>query len=93
VVVSNPIGMATSQPAQLAVLLQPVLINATILPNRKFQLQLQGSPNRTYIIEGSGNLLDWSPLATLTYTNAPTPFAEQTIDNTNRFYRARVTVP
>jgi Immunoglobulin domain len=93
VVVSNPIGQATSQPALLSVLLSPVLTNAMVLPNGNFQAQLQGNPNRTYIIEVSSNLKDWSTLLSLVYTSGPMPFVDQTTNAPNRFYRARVTVP
>jgi len=69
------------------------LTNAMVLPNGNFQAQLQGNPSRTYIIEVSSNLKDWSTLLSLVYTSGPMPFVDPTTNAANRFYRARVTVP
>src|SRR5262249_49935806 len=89
VLVSNAIGSMNSQPAMLTVLVPPVLSQPQVLPNGSFQARLQGNANRTYVIEVSSNLRDWSPLTSLVYTTGPVPFVDQTTTNAaNRFYRA-----
>lgn len=91
VVVSNIIGSATSQPAQLAVVIQPVLSEVEVLTNGLARFNILGNTNRTYHVEVSTNLTDWSTLTSLLYTNGPLPYTDTTSPGvTNRFYRLRL---
>jgi len=90
VAVSNSIGGIISQPAQLTVLVPPLLSQPQHLPNGNFQARLQGGANHSYVIETSSNLSQWSALTTLFYTNGTMPFVDTTASNAaTRFYRAR----
>jgi hypothetical protein len=61
--------------------------------NGQFQLTLSGDPGRTYEVQGSTNLLNWSVLATLLNTNANglMQFSDPLSPNFNRrFYRSHL---
>ena len=52
--------------------------------------KLSGVPNRTYTIEASANLTNWTSLGPVLYTNGLMPYLDATASSlTNRFYRAR----
>jgi subtilisin family serine protease len=64
-------------------------ITATYLPTGDIRLQLQGQPGRSYVIEASSDLDEWTPIT----TNAPVDGLIQVIDRNAanhavRFYRA-----
>jgi regulation of enolase protein 1 (concanavalin A-like superfamily) len=66
------------------------LVAPTVATNGALQFTLQGSAGRSYIIEGSTNLLEWFPL----FTNAPAsntlPFMDLSATNfPARYYRGR----
>jgi hypothetical protein len=94
VLVSNGIGTVASHSAVLTVLAPPVLSLPEVLPNGNFRARLQGTANRTYAIESSSDLKDWSALFSLVYSNGQMPFVDITATNAaNRFYRARAVAP
>jgi plastocyanin len=68
----------------------PLLTSAAMLPGGTFKMNLSGTSGQTYTIEGSSNLLDWSPL----FTNSAggNAFSATDLTSTNvlrRYYRAR----
>lgn len=93
--VSNAPGAANNkicfiEVASLTAPPPPQLLSTTVQSNGALQFSLFGSAGRSYIIEGSTNLMNWTPLA----TNAPVSNLIQFIDAgaTNypsRFYRGR----
>ena len=92
VTVTNLIASTNSPAAFLEVLFNTILSGAQLLPDGTFRMQLTGKPNRTYAIETSAGLTNWTQLTTIPYTNGPMPFADSTATNaTKRFYRARLT--
>lgn len=70
--------------------LQPVLDQARLLANGHFQCRLVGQRGKTYRLEASTNLLDWTVVA----TNLPGSSSGRTVEDTQtsgharRFYRA-----
>ncbi|MBK7998289.1 MAG: lamin tail domain-containing protein [Verrucomicrobia bacterium] len=90
VVVSNVGASVTSAVATLSILGQPTLSGPELLPNGHARLFILGAPNRTYTIESSLNLTNWTFLGTLAYTNGLMPYIDTSASGaTNRFYRAR----
>jgi probable HAF family extracellular repeat protein len=73
-----------------AFVLTPVvtLAGPDILTNGQFQVTVQGLPGQQYVLQGSTNLLNWTPLATNTLVAAWTNWADSGFSNDNhRFYR------
>lgn len=90
VTVSNVGASVTSEAAMLSIAGQPVLSGPELLSNGHVQVFLSGAPNRTYTIERSSNLTNWTVLGTIAYTNGLMPYVDTTAAGaTNRFYRAR----
>ncbi len=90
VVVSNIGASVTSSAATLALNLPPQLSDVLRLPNGSVSFKLSGVPNRTYTIEASANLTNWTSLGPVLYTNGLMPYLDATAASlTNRFYRAR----
>jgi sugar lactone lactonase YvrE len=99
VVITSPYGSVTSAVATLTVITPPQIIASgtnfgfTInLANQSgFGFNISGTSNQTIVVDGSTNLLDWTPLYTNTANGAPAYFFD--LDSTNypgRFYRARL---
>jgi hypothetical protein len=67
------------------------LASPQLLVNGTFTALLQaGGGTGTYTVEVSTNLIDWTTLTTVNYTNGPTPFSDPGATNSRqRFYRAR----
>jgi hypothetical protein len=90
VLVTNPLGWATSSVATLSLLTRPYL-GAPQASGNVFQFVLSGNTGLTYLVEASTNLLDWSVLGTLTNVNGQELFSDPLGSNYfNRFYRARL---
>jgi hypothetical protein len=88
-IVTNMFGTPASYPATLTVL-GTVLTQPQILPDGNFQMLLQGMANRSYEIEISTNLTNWSLLKTVNYTTGQLPVVDTTTSNVvQRFYRAK----
>ncbi len=77
--------------ANLQVLLPPpVLSNPQVMPDRSFHFVLQGQANKSYVLEISPNLTNWTTLTNLTATNASMPYLDLSATNApQRFYRVR----
>jgi|GEM_PF-3023754 len=89
VVVSNPAGVVRSVTVSLTI--RPQLIGKKLSVTRGFQYSIDGENGRTYGIEASEDLRQWTSLSDVTNTNALSVFIEPTATNkTFRFYRARV---
>jgi len=76
--------------SSLAAPLPPQLLSTTLGSSGNLQFNLSGSAGRSYVIEASTNLVNWSPLT----TNSPASNLLQFIDGTStnypsRFYRGR----
>jgi len=57
----------------------------------RFRLQLSGQSGQRYLLEASDNLLDWTPVATLTLTGRDLEWSDSTNHGLRqRFYRARL---
>jgi hypothetical protein len=90
VVVTNRDGMAASQAALLKLPDQAVLSAPAAMPEGGFQLSLEGTPNLTYAIDTSTNLVDWAFLKTIECTDGRLTITDPTATNAvSRFYRAR----
>lgn len=53
-----------------------------------FEFTLQTQPGRTYRVQGSDDLANWTTLRTITGSNAPASFRDTNAPSTRRFYRA-----
>jgi hypothetical protein len=91
VVITNLAGTDTSAEATLTVAGAILLENLQLLPNGTVQMGISGATNRSYSIERSSNLTNWTELSTIFYTNGVMPFTDASpLAGTNRFYRARL---
>ncbi|MHB8524118.1 MAG: carboxypeptidase regulatory-like domain-containing protein [Limisphaerales bacterium] len=67
----------------------PWLGEGHYLPDGRFQLTAYGEAGRSYTVQVSTNLLDWTPLTTLVNTNGTMTVVDPATTNLNyRFYRA-----
>ena len=91
VLVSNPAGLATSEPAALIVSVRPVLDAPLILSDGIPQLTMSGTPGDVYEVEASTNAVDWTLGASVTNVNGSAQFIDQAgVSQSQRFYRARL---
>lgn len=75
-----------------AYLLTPVfnLTNPQVLSNGQFQVTVQSAPGQRFVLEGSTNLINWTPLATNTLATDTLNWTDGTAANYHyRFYRAQ----
>ena len=97
VVITNPYGSVTSGVVSLTVTIPttpPQIIssgtNFGLLTNQ-FGFNLNGAYGQTIVVDGSTNLLDWTPLFTNTANGSPFSFSDPAWTNFPwRFYRARL---
>src|SRR5262249_13195297 len=68
-VVTNGYGTPTAFPAMLSLIPPPQLSQPQLLGDGSFQLLFSGFSNRSYFIESSTNLVDWTNAITLNYSN------------------------
>lgn len=91
-VATNLAGRVVSEPAILTVIGPPTLQIPQWLANGDLRLGIAGMPDRSYTIEVSPDLQNWTALTTLAYTNGIMPFTDPGVSSrSNRFYRARQT--
>jgi hypothetical protein len=76
--------------ANLTVVTPSFLTQPQFVGAGAFRMLLQGNPGRSYDIEISSALTNWTRLATIVYTNGLMPFIDNTATNRQRFYRARL---
>jgi len=75
------------------IVLRPT-ITPTTLSNTGFELGIVGQVGQTVILQGSMNLSDWIPLATLTNISGTISFRDvKSIDFPQRFYRTLLSAP
>ncbi|HEY2951665.1 MAG TPA: immunoglobulin domain-containing protein, partial [Verrucomicrobiae bacterium] len=90
-VVTNGYCTATGFTAMLALIPPPQLSQPQMLGDGSFQLLFNGFSNRSYFIEISTNLVDWTNAATLNYSNGLVPWVDATATTVPyRFYRGRL---
>jgi hypothetical protein len=91
-IVTNPFLVTTPFHAQLQVSSDnPRLVEPEILPSGDFQAVLQGLAGRTYTVEYSTNLTNWSFLRSVNAIGATTPVVDENAPvSRQRFYRARL---
>ena len=96
VVITSPYGSVTSAVASLTVIVPPQIITSGasfgFTTNQSgFGFNLSGAVGQTIVVDGSTNLVDWTPLSTNTAGNNPVYFFDPTATNfPGRFYRARL---
>ena len=100
VVISSPYGSVTSVVATLTVIVPPQIItsgtNFGFTTNQSgnqsgFGFNLSGTVSQTIVVDGSTNMLDWTPLFTNTVGTNSVYFFDPTSTNLpGRFYRARL---
>jgi sugar lactone lactonase YvrE len=99
VVITSPYGSVTSLVASLTVIVPPQIIAngtnfgfTTNLANQfGFGFNLNGTSNQTIVVDGSTNLLDWTPLYTNLANGIPAYFFDPASTNfPGRFYRLRL---
>ena len=91
VLATNFVG-AVAASAVLTVNVPTILLqNVERLPDGSVRMQLSGATNRSYAIDASSHLTNWTTLNTIFYTNGWMSFTDTTTGGiTNRFYRARL---
>ena len=99
VVITSPYGSVTSSVATLTVIVPPQIIASgtnfgftTNFSNQSgFGFNLNGTSNQTIVVDGSTNLLDWTPLYTNLANGIPAYFFDPASTNfPGRFYRLRL---
>jgi hypothetical protein len=89
VVVSNPAGSVSSAVAVLTVAGPPVLLNPRITAGRAFSFTIAGATGLVYAIEVTTNLMQWSPLGSVSNETGQADFIDSGSSNSvSRFYRA-----
>ncbi len=86
VVVSNSLGSVTSATAVLA-LDSPLRLGVPTMNGGALQLQLIGPAGKSYVLQTSTNLSNWSPLLTNFTSNGFWNFTNSNLSGTARFYR------
>jgi hypothetical protein len=90
-VVTNGYGTPASFPVALTVITPPMLSNPQMLGDGTFRLFLSGFSNRSYFIQYSTNLVDWTNATTLNYSNGLMPWVDANATNSPyRFYRGQM---
>jgi hypothetical protein len=90
VVVTNVAG-ATNAAATLTVT-EPVparFLSIEVLPDRRVKLVVTGESGVSYVLQGSGNFLDWAALGTNLNVNGVFEFVDPETNLPARFYRTR----
>ena len=96
VVITSPYGSVTSAVASLTVIVPPQIIASGAsfgftTDQSGFGFNISGVVGQTIVIDGSTNLLDWTPLFTNTANGTPAYFFDAASTNfPGRFYRARL---
>ena len=67
--------------------LLPLQLSAAHLVGSAFEFTLQTQPGRSYRVQASTNLTDWTTLRTIAGTNTPIVFRDTSAPPTRRFYR------
>ena len=78
------------QPATGDTVQAPVIapqLSAAHLAGSAFEFTLQTQRGRSYRVQGSTNLSDWTTLRTISGTNIPVLFRDTNAPATRRFYR------
>jgi len=94
VIVTSPYGSVTSSVVSLSVIVPPQIIASGIsfgFATNQFGFNISGAFGQTIVVDGSTNLVDWTPLFTNTAGNNPFYFFDPASTNLpGRFYRARL---
>ena len=89
VVITDAEGSVTSSIASLTVVMRPHLAPPALLPDGSVRFSLTATPDLTYRIEGSTNLIDWVALANIANPSGTIQFIDlQATNFSRRFYRA-----
>lgn len=90
--VTDAAGLSTTQEVQLYPDCQSLAPGLKFLSRDELGIirwQLIGDPQRTYLVEGSTNLVDWIPVTAITPTGGVSVFSDSSAINPRfRFYRA-----
>jgi hypothetical protein len=96
VLVSNSVGVAQSDMVTLSFTNPPPaqpghFDSLNLLTGGSLQLNMSGTPYSNYVLEITGNLMNWAPLTTLSGTNGSFQFIDPSpTTNAVRFYRLRL---
>ena len=89
VMVSNAGGSATSAVAVLTVADPPVLLKSRTTAGGAFTFTIAGTTGLAYLVEVTTNLVEWSPLSSVSNETGQADFIDSTSSNSvSRFYRA-----
>lgn len=66
----------------------PPQLSGVRMAGSDFEFTLQTQPGRSYRVQGSGNLADWTTLRTITGSSPPIVFRDTNVPSARRFYRA-----
>ncbi|MFM8470119.1 MAG: S8 family serine peptidase [Limisphaerales bacterium] len=87
-VVGSPLGSLTSSPALLSVFNPFTVSPPTFQPGGLFQMIVTGDNGRSYRLESSTNLVDWTPVVTNTVSTGSATFTDSGGGSRDlRFYR------
>ena len=92
VFITNMAGSILSSNAILSILSPeaPHFDLISLLPDQRVQVVISGGTGRTYLLEISSNLLDWTNIATLTNTTGMVEFIDDPATNAQRIYRVKL---
>jgi Concanavalin A-like lectin/glucanases superfamily/Immunoglobulin I-set domain len=89
VVITNAVGSVTSSIASLTVVMRPNLAPLTLMPDGSVRLSLIATPDLTYRLDASTNLVDWAALTNTANPSGTIQFIDlQATNFWRRFYRA-----
>jgi hypothetical protein len=89
VVITDAGGSVTSSIASLTVVIRPSLAPPTLSPDGSVRFSLSATPDLTYRIDASTNLVDWAALTNLADPSGTIQFVDlQATNFSQRFYRA-----
>jgi hypothetical protein len=89
VMVTNAGGSATSAVAVLTVAGPPVLLNPRTIADGAFTFTIVGAAGLAYLVEVTTNLVEWTPLGSVSNQTGQAAFIDSTSSNSvARFYRA-----
>jgi len=90
VLVTNIAGSVTSTVAILTVADHPLLLNPRTTTDGAFAFTISGAAGLAYQVEVTTNLLEWTPLNTVSNATGEADFIDTASSNSvSRFYRAR----
>jgi hypothetical protein len=87
-------ALAASSTAQIVVNSSVSITAVALLPSGQIQISLSGQAGQAYVLDASSDLMNWTPFATNTLSQASDTYVDQVLPSTMaRFYRVDLSNP